>query len=246
MRRLAAYLALALILTALATWAHFVHFRSGKSAELRDERPTAGPSTSSSHLGQHLAFSDSIAQQRRPDSGTSTQLPPWMPTQARLANIEAGDSATKPRKESDLREQTRAAAERPTADATAVIGRPFPVSTSVMTACRSLGRTCAEELEGLLQQFAQEPRDPAWATDIEAKLRHRVMTVEPGKFLVRSVECRTSLCALEVASIYGRYPRSASDDVLSDGLFHSDSIFGYETDSSAARITITLALFERR
>jgi hypothetical protein len=94
--------------------------------------------------------------------------------------------------------------------------------------------------------MAQEPRDPAWAPDMETKLQDLVMA-EPNKFSIRDIECRMSLCAVEVASVYGPYlGKINSNNPLDNNLFTWFGMFGYETDPSAARITVTLLTFKRR
>lgn len=131
-------------------------------------------------------------------------------------------------------------------DATAVIGRPFPVSTSVEATCRLLGGSCDEKLDGLLTEFAQQPRDPAWAPDMETTLRNHLTTAEPDKYTIRALECRTTLCAVEVASLYGAYHGAPYVFVRGNDLFNGSAMYGYESSQSMERVTVTLRTFERR
>lgn len=85
-----------------------------------------------------------------------------------------------------------------------VIGRRFPMSASVEAGCRRLGGLCDEDLQ-LLSKMAQEPRDAEWAKEMESNLRDHFVTAEPGEFSIRAIECRTTLCAAEVESLYGPY-----------------------------------------
>jgi hypothetical protein len=48
-----------------------------------------------------------------------------------------------------------------------------------------------------LAQMAKEPRDSAWANDMEAKLQAYIEQ-EFKDALIRNIDCRTSLCAIEV------------------------------------------------
>lgn len=136
-------------------------------------------------------------------------------------------------------------------DPNAVIGRPFPVSTSVKATCEfysgSSGTDCGE-LYGLLSRMAQEPRDSAWSEAMEAKLRHYLMTVQPGKFSIRALECRTSACAVEVEAAFFHGPFSAVDykQSVALGLLRRDGMYGYENDQSAGKIRVKLETFERR
>ena len=105
-----------------------------------------------------------------------------------------------------------------------------------------------DEVRQLLSQMAQEPRDPAWAADMETKLRDDVMTVEPGKYSIRAIECRASLCAVEAASLDGLYfGHLDSNEYLDRKLLKGMDNFGYEIDpSSGSRVTVTVRMFKRR
>jgi hypothetical protein len=129
-------------------------------------------------------------------------------------------------------------------DPTAVIGRPFPVSPSVESGCK-LDDSCSD-LHQMLSRFAEEPRDPAWASEMEGKLRDLVM-LDSGEYTVRDVECRTSICLVEVASLYGVYYRQIpADNPLSKRLLPMAGDWGYELDPNSARVTVTIAPFRRR
>lgn len=125
-----------------------------------------------------------------------------------------------------------------------VVGRPFPLSPSMEAECR-VNDGCAPALR-LLRQLSQQPRDPVWASKMEARLRDLVMS-QPG-YSIRAIECRVSLCAAEVASGIGMFnfitPTGpyGSDPALS-GLdaFYDET--AYEHDPKYA--TVTLMTFRR-
>lgn len=125
-----------------------------------------------------------------------------------------------------------------------VVGRPFPLSPSMEAECR-VDDGCAPVLR-LLRQFSQQPRDPIWATRMEAGLRDLVMSL-PG-YSIRAIECRASLCAAEVASGMGMFNfitptgPDGSDPSLS-GLHAFYSETAYEHDPTYA--TVTLMTFRR-
>jgi hypothetical protein len=126
-----------------------------------------------------------------------------------------------------------------------VVGRPFPLSPSMEAECRVDEEGCALALR-LLKQFSQQPRDPAWASKMEAGLRELVMS-RPG-YSIRAIECRVSLCAAEVASSLGMF-----NFIASTGPYGSDlslrslsTVYGetaYEHNPTYA--TVTLMTFER-
>jgi len=126
-----------------------------------------------------------------------------------------------------------------------VIGRPFPVSKSVKDPCR-IG-PCLEVVQ-LLSKMAKEPRDLAWAADFEARLGEIVMAAH-GEFTIRAIECRRSLCAVEVASVHGMFPfetRIESSQLTpQEVLWVGIGDFGFETDSSGNRVTVGLTIFRR-
>jgi len=128
-------------------------------------------------------------------------------------------------------------------DPTSVVGRPFKFSPSVQAGCKEVA---CPELEADLAKFAQQPRDPAWASTMEARLEDYIENSEPDKYQIRNVECRTSMCYVEVASIYGPFFPPGSDSPMRQLLFTAGGDFGYEVDPSSARITITIMPFFRR
>jgi len=82
---------------------------------------------------------------------------------------------------------------------------------------------------------------------MESKFRDSVLTSEPGKYSIREIECRTSICAIEVASLYGTYLwKGEQNESLNRQMMNGLSTWGYETDSSGSRITVTVMTFERR
>jgi len=142
----------------------------------------------------------------------------------------------------DTRSGSTAASKNPASDPTAVIGRPFKISPSVEAGCKVI--TCPE-MDRDLAKFAQQARDPAWASEMEARLEDYIETSEPNKYQIRNVECRTSMCYVEVASIYGQLLPPQYDSPMDRWLIGGSSEFGYKVDPSSARITITVMPFYR-
>jgi len=126
-----------------------------------------------------------------------------------------------------------------------VIGRPFPISPSVRAAGCVRDDNCAW-LDEMLSTFAGEARDVGWATEMEARLRSLVMS-EAGKYAIRAIECRTSKCLVEVASIHGQYFGDIpEDDPLHKQVLEASIEWGTELDPSSGRTTVTVAAFRRR
>lgn len=137
------------------------------------------------------------------------------------------------------------------ADPDAVIGRVFPVSQSVEANCKKLSRGTSDgclEVHETLAEFARQPRDSIWASETEARLRV-LIEANPDPYAIRRIECRTSLCVAEVASIFGMFhfiPAVGGDKYLDRNLHTDLGSFGFETDPSTATVTVTLMTFERR
>lgn len=129
-------------------------------------------------------------------------------------------------------------------DSKPLASKPFPLSASIRSKCLQMGKDC-NELQ--LHRFAEEPRDSVWAPEMEAKLRDLARSDPMGSYTVRNVECRTTICAMEVASPGGPY--FGSIDVTSP-LYRQISsgieINAYETHPDSVKITVTLKIFVRR
>jgi hypothetical protein len=154
---------------------------------------------------------------------------------------QSGDESTKPLASSSPRETTGSKTEN------SVIGNPFPVSTSVQNSCKP--NPLCDRMKAALKEMGQEGRDDAWATDMEDKLKEYSVSFGPDKYTVRSVECRESLCAIEVASAYGLLPLGLPYSY--GGIFDSDlklwdSWTGRETDQLGTMVTVTLQMYRRR
>jgi hypothetical protein len=128
---------------------------------------------------------------------------------------------------------------------TSVIGRAFQVSNSVESRCKHEPNLCTDVLRNL-GKLEQEPRDNVWAADMEKLIQANIAEQEQKKYLIRNIECRTSVCAVEVASIFGPY-LIGRDDQLHSSLRPGIATLGvYETDASGARTTVTVETFTRR
>jgi hypothetical protein len=130
-------------------------------------------------------------------------------------------------------------------DPNAVIGRPFPISESVSSGCEREGSDSpCMDVVNLLTQMAEEPRDLRWAKETEAGLQ--AWLSQSSEFTIRAIECRTTLCAVEVSSIHGPLGRFRYGEPPDRNVINSIPLFGYETNPSSARVTVTVRMFKRR
>lgn len=133
-------------------------------------------------------------------------------------------------------------------DARTAVGRSFPVSPSIERECIRASRPrpmCLGTLE-ILAKFTKETRNISWARSQERQLEAAINALGPDKFLIRAIECRSTLCAVEVAgdSIYVGDLEEDSD--FEKNFIASDSTFAFETGPSGERIVVTLMTFEPR
>jgi hypothetical protein len=80
------------------------------------------------------------------------------------------------------------------------IGKPFELSPSVRDYCKAMpSLAMCQAFSPLLAQFLAEKRDARWAAPIEARIENFMRVGGQPKVEIRSLECRSSHCALEYA-----------------------------------------------
>ena len=124
---------------------------------------------------------------------------------------------------------------------------PFPISQSVLSNCLKGGaHRCDDQVIDLLERLATEERNAVWATEAETRLRALALGVNREN-VVRECHCGSTVCAIEVASTQGRYGGYLDHDTWLNGQLELwDGIYGYETDDSGIRTTISLKTYRRR
>ncbi len=137
-------------------------------------------------------------------------------------------------------------------DSNAVIGRPFPVSVSVQEQCKASQseKSICDAVNLGLATMEQEPRDPAWAPMIEERLKES-LAADPRGLSIRTIECRRSLCALEVATADRSYIGPSYEFIVDNKLFRGswtvgDTMFGFEKDPSGATVYVIVSVLVRR
>jgi hypothetical protein len=135
-----------------------------------------------------------------------------------------------------------------------VVGRSFEISEAVETDCKIRNDYMCNDVQKKLAELSQEPRDPHWASTMEALIEHDILFDEdPGRFSIRNIECRTTLCAAEVestASVNGKYGsylggKFGHHDDLNAALHTNYNTFARETGSTGARVAVTVITFTR-
>lgn len=118
----------------------------------------------------------------------------------------------------------------------------FSASRSVLASCSGTN-TCDHELN-LLREFETERRDHTWAPVAEDTLSR--FTAEDSMYVLRQLQCRASMCAIEVASTAGPHLGLTYQQEKATGLRKHNALFGYERDENGARVTVTLRLYQRK
>ena len=125
--------------------------------------PATKVATSAEISANNARDSDLPSRTPSGNNGDSGQSSATLPADSFSAHRELSASRPTMREDRDEQLQTSLPIEPEPLDLNSVVGRPFPVSPTVEKMCRHFKLTCDETLEGLLSQFAQEPRDPPWS-----------------------------------------------------------------------------------
>jgi hypothetical protein len=212
--------------------------------EHRDVPATiSGPSVSEAAADRHALQKPKVVTPAGP-SPQSTVLPAQNDIERRSPIVRADQ----PQRQSAAGDHPASPAE-PNADddedGRSVIGRSFPVSESVAAYCLSLGdddEICRQTRE-FLKQMAAEPRDPSWARTAEALLRKQIQ--ESDRMLsIRHLECRSSVCAVEVESRVGPWVYVYRDRPRSLLSYRLDTP-GLERADDGVKIVVTLRIYNR-
>jgi hypothetical protein len=130
-----------------------------------------------------------------------------------------------------------------------VAGDPFVVPDSILAACNDPGIKAGHICKGFyadLAQMAKEPRDSAWASDMEEKLQAYVEK-EFKDASIRNIDCRTSLCAIEVESTDAKiaalfpYPNPLTYQLIRDSWMESR-----EKTPLGADLNIFVVIYKRK
>jgi hypothetical protein len=134
-------------------------------------------------------------------------------------------------------------------DAAGAKGRMFPVSPSVTHRCaleKEADPTCTS-IRIFISNLQMEPRSIPWARDREQRIEEFVESQGPGRFVIRSLECRTNRCAVEVVGVDEPYSPSLSGDAELEREFISGaSTLGFERAPHGQRLVVTVMGYKRR
>jgi hypothetical protein len=130
-----------------------------------------------------------------------------------------------------------------------VVGRQFPLSPSVRRECAppSVMHHMCETLMSELAKFAGQPRDRTWASATERRLRTAVVQGST-EVIIRGLECRQSLCAIETATpaAVAGYKAVKHSLLAEDGLIRVQEVPAWETDENGARVVVMAEVILRR
>jgi hypothetical protein len=127
-----------------------------------------------------------------------------------------------------------------------VVGQAFQVSDPVKESCKRDTIECPLVMDSLTR-MVKEPRDMYWAARMEEEIQAVVDAQGLGKYVVRNLECRTSICILEVevhdhGTFVARY-----DNVIVSNLQPNALVGGNtEIDPSGAHFHTELLDFSRK
>jgi hypothetical protein len=201
------------------------------------------------YIGRHREFPRSPNPQDIVGPVSSPKTTPAQAVSARKGSIGLAWAETSSPAESKVHIVSR----EKTMKGAALFDTEFQVSASVEANCRvGIARgygTACNRIRHDLSMMAQESRDPAWASDLEAKLQNYFERQNLEGFSVRNIECRTSLCAIEVVATKDQpivfvfaSPNPLSDQLIPPTYFAN----GEETDPPGAKLQTLLVTYRRR
>lgn len=176
------------------------------------------------------------------------------PEQRRIRGDHAPDAQVDTQHQAQYKSESQATeADASGAVDVSVVGHPFPVSQSILARCESTRPSyrpaSCEPDKKLLAEMLGEPREEPWATKAEGLIHGLVENVEKkesGNFTIRALECRTSICFLEVASIFGPFTTTLYEFERDSGLRAEYPVDTVETDENGAKAHVMLWPFTRR
>jgi hypothetical protein len=198
-------------------------------------------------------------------SRSAAQRPNQQGVQADHAHNVQAEGQAREQAEAQAEAQAKAEAQAQAMDAAhasravdfSVIGIPFPVSESIVAACDpapgKYRNSACEPDKKLLAEMAEEPREEPWATSAERAIR-ALVELEPGTempravttYTIRALECRTSICFVETASIMGGFHTQFYYFEKTSGLRAEYAVDSVETDELGTKVHVTLYPFTRR
>jgi hypothetical protein len=124
-----------------------------------------------------------------------------------------------------------------------VVGRPFALSASMQAELKK--SDVFRAAQEVLEQMAREPRDDKWASLKESQIQD--LTLSYGIY-VRNVECRTTICAVEAATVNEPFDVITIEQQLTrlDLLGPEYLTFAHETDDNGNSIKVALFAIRRR
>jgi hypothetical protein len=234
-RRPTVYLWAATLILACAGLAHYIGSMS-TSEEGPNVLPASDAMKADGTAFSHPNSSRPFAATKRPieRGGAASSLAP-----ERLNSVVPpevmGHHSHDPSAEKALRTSRSSAVEQK--------GDSFPVSASVRKTCDEishLGPASCAETDAELLRLQNEPLDPSWSSAMESLLS-KLVAEDPGS-QIRRIDCRTTVCALEVES--ARVFR-VDDRLLEGKLTWVDQHYGYEKTDSGDMMKVALVLFRR-
>ena len=130
-----------------------------------------------------------------------------------------------------------------------IVRRNFPVSPSVEAQCATHPIPNKEEcvvVKNFLRQLMLQRRDEPWASSTEAKLRDHAAQIS-ADVEIRALECRETLCAMEVSTVMGNLDLLSWREVFALGVDDwSHFLMGYEPEASGVQKKVFLRVYERR
>ena len=227
------------VITFGAMW--YVASDVDQSATSASQNPNAGRFVNSQGVDANTDIAADVNERKHSSSESLVD------SEQNASSVQRGPSITASSSSVTSLEESTGAVERSEdslSEGIDLVGTAFPVSPSVKDTCdriSHLGEASCTDSYTLLEQLQKESRDKQWAVPMEQLIRELVST-KPG-YSIRSLDCRSTFCAVEVESTLGIFFPDRRP--LRGRLDWVDQHYGYEVNDNKERVKVTFVVLQR-
>lgn len=126
---------------------------------------------------------------------------------------------------------------------------PFHLSASVADSCKPPGNPAAfcRDLQHFLAELSAEPRDAEWARAMELRIERSLRVKGRPAGEIRSLECRSTLCAVEYVVDPEHVAQADGDAQLELAMEPRTGGLAYESGGASGRhLLVTVMCWQKR
>ena len=125
----------------------------------------------------------------------------------------------------------------------------FHLSASIADTCKPPGNPAAfcRDLQGFLAELSADSRDAEWATQMESRIEKSLQVLGRAVGEIRSLECRSSLCAVEFVVDPEHVEQADGDSALELAMEPRTGGLAYESGGASGRHRlVTVMCWQKR